>query len=117
MTTDKVFIYGLVDPRNNLIFYVGSAVNVRTRLSQHRTSSFTGRALKTMITEIESAGLKVQTRILEETSPQDRDGRESYWISRCRADGHPLTNKGVPANSRQMAGRGDWKYKPLPRFG
>lgn len=111
-----VYIYGLFDPRNDQIFYVGSAVNLKARLSAHHTCHFTGKALKAVLLDIEAQGMRADIRPLEETTHDLRDERESYWIAKCRAEGVQLTNAGVPSNTKQMAGR-ERRYQMYIRRG
>jgi hypothetical protein len=105
MSNKPVFIYALVDPRDDSIFYVGASVNPELRLYQHRWCYFTGQALKVVIAELDACGIKIGVRVLEEANDQNRDERESYWIAKLQAEGLQLTNKGNPANVQQMEGR------------
>lgn len=39
MTDNTVYIYALIDPRNDYIFYIGRTHNIKTRLNQHISES------------------------------------------------------------------------------
>lgn len=107
--SETVFIYALIDPRNDTIFYVGASINPKHRLRQHRNYEFTGIDLKNMIAFLDACGFDIGIRILEEANEQNRDEREIHWINKCKEEGQPLTNKGYPASVKQQNGREKWR--------
>jgi hypothetical protein len=79
-------IYGLVDPRDERIKYVGASKNSKKRLAQHLESSkngFCSHASKRSkwIYELRSNNLKPAVRILETCNEEISKQREDYWIS------------------------------------
>lgn len=104
MDTDKVFIYGLVDPRIGEVFYVGSTVNINARRSQHKSVFTSSKALVRRLAEINAAGMRADFSILEETTHQERDKRELYWIEKLRSEGKTLLNKWRPSSAKQSEG-------------
>lgn len=82
---DKIEIYGLLDPRDNSIKYIGKAVAARIRYFQHLQTSDNGshnnELLKAWLIKLMDLGLRPQLIIIEE-APRDRAfEREGYWIS------------------------------------
>ena len=64
-TGQSCVIYGLRDPRNNLLRYVGRASSVRLRFIQHLYSkSCTNKRLKLWLQELEGLGLRPKLEIL-----------------------------------------------------
>ena len=88
----NVFIYGLYDPRNGEIRYVGKTIR---GLSRPRASH--GNYCLNWEKQLESLGLKKEIRILEEwDGVSDRTSwlneRERFWIAHHRTAGAKLTN-------------------------
>lgn len=87
------FIYGLIDPRDDTVFYVGQSKRGSFEpefyiKSAHRGS--TQRRVKAKLRGLYALGLKAQWCILEETD--DLDLAESFWICSILAAGGKLTN-------------------------
>lgn len=89
-------IYGLIDPRNSTLFYVGQSSRgafepehyVRTA---HRGS--TVRKMKRVLRALHNLGLKAEWTILEEVdSAELLDDAESFWISAITVTGAFLAN-------------------------
>lgn len=91
-------IYALCDPDTHQIRYVGKSVRLYKRLCAHVSRS------RTKVTKCHSScwirGLLDQGKLpvisILETIPVEVsdswEDRETYWISRLRAEGHDLTN-------------------------
>ena len=89
--TDKAYIYGLADPRDRKIHYVGHTVDLAQRLAQHVTD--TKQTAKTAwIAELSALKLKPLMVELAIVPYDQRFDHEYKWIYMGRAMGWPLTN-------------------------
>lgn len=88
----KTYIYGLQDPRDGLIYYVGKSNRPEYRLRQHLKDETTNRNKALWLGDLKVASIKPVLVILEETDAQDWATAERRWIAKGRADGWPLTN-------------------------
>lgn len=90
----NTIIYGLVDPRTQLVRYVGKSTSGLTRPRAHRSAS--GRAAAThsanWIRQLKSLGLDYEIVVLDQGSATELPALERWWISYGRASGWPLTN-------------------------
>ena len=89
------YTYMLVDPRNGLPFYVGKGQRRRcfAHIHQARTTTKNNRKLN-KIRKIESLGLSVEVRKVEENVTDDMAIEfECLLIQECRAKGINLTNE------------------------
>lgn len=75
MVNKKVFIYALINPLNNKVFYIGATVNLSLRLSQHCCDSAIFTPKTKIIEEIKSHGKKVKIKLLRTTTVK----KASYW--------------------------------------
>ena len=85
------FIYGLKDPRDGLIYYVGKSNHPKMRLEQHLIESINDSKML-WIGDLLSNGYEPELVILEEVSRQYWREAERQWISKGRKDGWPLVN-------------------------
>ena len=85
----KMYIYSLIDPRTNKIFYVGQTKDTHTRLIRHLQESLKGKYPKdSRITELVRLGIMPKINTIEEIEvDQSRkkyetktSEREKYWI-------------------------------------
>lgn len=90
--TDKVYIYGLKDPRTGEIRYVGKSVHPRERYKQHVKGGESNLHKGRWIADLRRAGLKPEMIILEETTEAEWEARERHWIKQGLDSGWPLTN-------------------------
>lgn len=94
----KAYIYALVDPRDDLPFYVGyTAARYTSRIKGHQdlhVNGFMGARLKAL----REAGKQPHQIHLEDVPVRDPDKREFYWMRRL--GGQPgvmlLNLKGLP---------------------
>lgn len=85
-------VYGLVDPRDGIVKYVGQTTALlRDRLIGHLSGS-TGIKKMAWIEELAAIGLKPSIEVLESVQPQDLDAAEKRWIEKLQGEGLPLTN-------------------------
>ncbi len=88
-------IYRMIDPRDNLIYYVGLTACMEQRLAQHLYGDSSRNDEKdNWLAELDSLGLQP---IMEEIEfvrgpVEEARQREIYWIRRYDSEGMPLTN-------------------------
>lgn len=89
-----VFIYGLYDPRNGLLRYIGKTNNLKVRHSAHSTEK--GENHKhNWVKALSRLGLRPELRVLEtieNSNDEDWQERERLWIASSLANGDALTN-------------------------
>lgn len=80
--SDKSYVYALVDPRNDKIRYIGISCDCEKRLKQHIKESKAGEKNHrcNWIRSLLSNGSYPILKIIEETSIENRNIRERYWI-------------------------------------
>ncbi len=91
-------IYALIDPRDNLVHYVGISVNVQTRFIMHLGGNSVSRQERHWIADLKREGMSPTLRIIETVEASDNSHalaceRELYWINEMLRLGHPLVNK------------------------
>ncbi len=88
------FIYGLIDPRDNRLRYVGRAVNPEHRRRQHIASARKGSGppCAAWIREVLDAGMEPGLVILEQTTRDEAPAREVAWIATYRPTTPDLCN-------------------------
>jgi hypothetical protein len=91
MDNRKVWIYGLIDPRNNEVKYVGKTFRLERRFKDHLTEK--GNTLKTSwIKKLKKLNLVPELFILDETNILECDLLEIFWISQMKTWGFDLKN-------------------------
>ena len=94
--SNTTFIYGLFDPRNYQLRYVGKADNVEKRLSQHikqvKHRQYKNRYVCNWIRQLLSEGLTPSVEILEECTQGSWKEKEIAWITDCKKFGLKLCN-------------------------
>ena len=86
-------IYGLEDPRDRLVFYVGMTDDVFKRFMAHIQCSGNNYEKNARITEMRSQN--VMPHMIELQRTEDTGFariREAYWIQHYISLGHPITN-------------------------
>ena len=84
-------IYGLADPRDGLIHYVGKAMSIRSRYKEHiRNMPDTPRG--EWLAELRDAHVLPVSIILEVCDVDGLDLAERWWIAHGKRLGWPLTN-------------------------
>ena len=77
-----VFVYGLVDPRDGALRYVGRSSNPRARATAHLTSK-DRRRIRQWIGDLLAAGARPTLRILQEVPPgEDAAAAEKTWLDK-----------------------------------
>jgi len=67
--TETIFIYGLVDPRDTKVYYVGRTTRPKARLDQHINAKANG-PKRRWISDLIDNGLYPEMLILEEVDPK-----------------------------------------------
>ena len=87
----NVDIYGLIDPRDREIKYVGQTNNLMRRLKQHLADR--GDTTKCdWIKELHLQGMKPQLVRLDTTTKEEAHAVENWWILFCRHQGWQNVN-------------------------
>ena len=97
-----IYIYGLIDPRNGNIEYVGQTVarNFKARMRRHTNLNSkynNGKKKLTWLTELKAENLTPGIWIIQEcTTIEEADKAEVYWIDhyRSRGEAKGVTNRG-----------------------
>jgi len=104
MDSRKVWIYGLIDPRDNEVKYIGKTFRLERRFKDHLNGK--GNTLKTAwIKKLKKSNLIPELFILDETNIKNCDSLEIYWISQMKTWGFSLKN---------MTNGGDGSYGVKP---
>jgi len=113
-----VYIYALVDPRDNIVRYVGQTYDLKKRSGLHLSAAKNTRhganLLILWLRELLSLGLVPRIAVLEDVPSSGMRGalkREAFWVKHFRdQDEEQLTNN--------ADGRGRWLKRPrdLPRM-
>lgn len=85
------FVYGLIDPRTDLFFYVGASVDPKKRTCRAGNYTCNSKVME-VFKELDSIGLKPTLKVLEDVSLDAKFERERHWIAKCYEEGHPLKN-------------------------
>ncbi len=80
---EKVFIYGLIDPRTSKIRYIGKTRDTEKRLRKHINETKRGATnhKHNWIRQLLEQGLIPIIEVLEETTNDDWEEREKEWIA------------------------------------
>lgn len=91
---DTTFIYGLFDPRDCRLRYIGKSDNPQKRLKDHIKSSKQKNNLRVYnwIRSLLSEGLEPSIEILEECTSDNWQESEKAWIAECKKFGLDITN-------------------------
>ena len=104
--SDTVSIYGLYDPVEFEVRYVGAADDIQRRFGQHCTDARQQRsAIGRWIWSLHEQGLRPIPFLLSEALYENCATEETWWIDRLRKDGHDLLNVhkgGVGGLSRSL---------------
>lgn len=87
-----VYIYVLVDPRDNRVRYVGKSINPKARLQNHLSKNSGNELKDAWLHELKSLGLKPEMKIIDKCKSYDWQSHEIYWIKEYRRKEKDLTN-------------------------
>lgn len=98
------YVYELIDPRDNSIFYVGLTAGLLKRYKQHMRRDGSNSQKDQRIQEILASGHLPIMRTKEQCpSLEYAAERESYWIQEYLRQGIVLLNLAVPIPLRKFA--------------
>jgi hypothetical protein len=108
------FVYGLYDPTNGKLRYVGKTLDPEARLSGHLSQPHT--RLREWIRSLKTLGLKPEMRILQECE-SDGSAEEMQWIQASIEGGCELLNAPGERNGRRPTERGAYNPHPPRQIG
>jgi hypothetical protein len=78
-----IYIYKLIDPRNESIKYIGWCLNIRKRLTKHLSEARNGPNThkNNWLRKLLSLNLKPRIEIIIQDVYKNKDNLETYWIS------------------------------------
>jgi len=89
---ETVYIYALIDPRDERVFYVGQTKNPARRLRQHLADKSISNRRCVWLGELISLGKKPIMKVIEECQKGTVDEREVYYIAHYRNLNQNLLN-------------------------
>ena len=101
-----IFIYALINPVTNTVFYVGATSNIKKRLSLHKSGRYISKTYKSIqIRNILEAGMEVETLELDVCYGNDIDIRfqEEFYIQLFRSWGFYLPQLSSSKYSRYLS--------------
>ena len=107
-----IYIYGLLNPLNDSLFYIGFTNKIERRLNEHKKSKYNPHKEK-IIKEIIDSGNDIDIIELDRTeliwnskySKYDHDLLEIKWIKRAKELGNDLTNMTSGGNGLSETGK------------
>jgi hypothetical protein len=121
--TETIYIYGLINPINNTLFYVGYTNNMRRRLNEHIKYKYNHN--KDLIIEnIISCGKNIEIVEIDSTPLKynqkhrmyEHDLLEIKWIERVKLLGHNLTNMSKGGSGYSNEGINVFEYNSKGEF-
>lgn len=89
----SVYIYSLIDPRDDEVKYVGKTKDLAERLKSHLKDAKRSNTPKNAwLLKLRRLGLKPQVEVLEEVAESDWELAERRWIRKFRREGCFLKN-------------------------
>ncbi len=96
------YIYGLVDPRDLSVRYIGATVNPKTRYGSHLTDKFGSKKKREWIAELKLKDLKPTLKVFEKVTSGAYDEAEAKWIQYFKHKGFTLTNSEFTHESNHL---------------
>ena len=95
--TELYAIYGLIDPRDQSVFYIGMTDDVYGRFLQHLRCDGSNLMKDARIQELKDVNIMVIMSTFQLVRGlEDARKREAYWIRHYHDLGMPLTNQMIP---------------------
>jgi hypothetical protein len=93
-TVTTWMIYALIDPRDDMIHYIGRTIRPNGRLQQHLEEVTVNKKKNQWLQELKKLHMTPRMEVLEslECKAIDAERRETYWIQYLLTIGAPLTN-------------------------
>lgn len=103
-------IYILIDPRNNLVRYVGKTNNIKKRYRAHNNITRDKSTHKrNWINELKNIGLKPLMEVIDVVYIDDWPYWESYWINQMKVWGFKLVNSTTGGDGTTFGNSGSFK--------
>lgn len=98
-----MYIYALVDPVMNMVWYVGQTNNPKRRIKEHLSeSSNPTTQVSQWVAKMKAAGITPRLNILEKCADELAGEREEYWIGHYLSQNTGLKNSDlVPSDRRK----------------
>lgn len=113
----NVYIYALIDPRNNHVRYIGKAKSPEDRYKNHYNSARDKNTHKrNWINSVRKDGLRPELLILDEVASDNWRFWEKFYISLYKTFGFKLVNytDGGDGNDGNFSNKGTWKKGNIP---
>lgn len=111
----NVYIYALIDPRDNQVRYIGKANNPEDRYKNHYNSARDKDTHKrNWINNIRKDGLRPELLILDEVPIDNWQYWERFYISLYKTYGFNLVNYTNGGDGATLSNRGSWKKGNVP---
>ena len=88
---DTISIYGLIDPRDNQLMYIGKSKNLNKRLEEHlQDTSICPRTI--WLNSLKKKGYKPKLKLIDKVSVSEGNFWENHYISLYQLRGKYLHN-------------------------
>lgn len=90
-------VYGLMDSRNDLVYYVGKSTVGDSRAIQHLVGRSHSKEVNEWVREMNNNWIEIKAVVLEEVEDvNDLSATEAKWIDICKKTNDGLLNKIIP---------------------
>jgi len=111
-----VFIYGLFCPIEKQIKYIGSTVDLRFRTNAHYSNCGSQGIQKTLwVEKLRKKNLRFEVITIDETTEQQRDYWEKFYIELFKSWGFNLLNSKTYYNAKEKKERWELQKKYITR--
>lgn len=112
---ENVFIYALIDPRNDHVRYIGKANNPKDRYKNHFNSTRDKNTHKrNWINSVRKDGLRPELVIIDEVPESEWIYWEKFYISLFKTWGFNLVNYTEGGDGSTFGNSGSWKKGNIP---
>jgi hypothetical protein len=105
MSGKDIIIYGLIDPRDGTLCYIGQTVNIRSRYANFSLTMASNPAVAQWFEGLQQEGLIPEIQVLEKVSFDIAGERETQWIRQAIEGGAPLLNSALTGTKRRSPPR------------
>mgnify|MGYP003472596943 CR=1 FL=1 len=113
MNDQSVYIYALINPLDNDVFYIGATVNPRSRLSLHRCSGGSTNKTERVLAMLYEIDIEPEMVILDTATLQDAGYWEVFYTDLYRSFGFDVKKCILPySNFDRKLARKNRKTRP-----
>lgn len=106
---ENTYIYALIDPRNNLVRYIGKTNNIKQRYYKHLNPQKGNNTYKNnWINLLKKQGFKPEILILDEVPINNWQFWEMFYISLFKTFGFDLLNYTAGGDGSTFGNKGSW---------